>query len=191
MAKTSAGPFSASMVLSLLARRARCDALAGELGRLGELLLQVGAVGDDDDLEGPQHRIGAHRPHQEHHGQALARALGVPDDAAAAVVLAVLSPRLAGAQPLERPADGAVLLVAGDDLDAPAARLGEQREVPDDVEQVGRRQHARDQQLLAGQLGGRLAELGRQLVARQRRRVLPLQEVLRPGGEGADSASSP
>ena len=60
------------------------------------------------------------------------------------------------------------------------------REVPHEVEQVGRREHASDQQLLPGQLSGGLAELGRQLVARQRRRVLPLQEVLRTGREGAD-----
>ena len=35
-------------------------------------------------------RTGPHLAHQEDHGQALARSLGVPDDAAAPVVLAVL-----------------------------------------------------------------------------------------------------
>ena len=64
--------------------------LAGQRGGHRELALQVLAVGDDDDLEAPQLRVRAHLAHQEHHGQALARALGVPDDAAALVVLAVL-----------------------------------------------------------------------------------------------------
>jgi hypothetical protein len=34
--------------------------LAGQLRRGGQLLFQVSAVGDDDDFEGPQQRVGAH-----------------------------------------------------------------------------------------------------------------------------------
>ena len=90
MAKTSAGPFSASTVRSLLTRRARWTPSPESLGGRRELLLQVGPVGDDDDLEGPQHRVRAHRADQEDHREGLARALGVPDEAAAAVALAVV-----------------------------------------------------------------------------------------------------
>ncbi len=60
-----------------------------------ELILQIVAVGDDNDLEAAQLFTPAHFANQEDHRQALARSLRVPDDAAASVVLAVLSPRLA------------------------------------------------------------------------------------------------
>src|SRR6476659_3754140 len=51
-------------------------------------------------------------------------------------------------RPPRRSADRAVLLVARHDLDALATRLREQREVPNDVQQVRGAEHASDQQLL-------------------------------------------
>ena len=71
--------------------------LAGQVGGGGKLRLQVLAVGDHDDFEAPQIRLGAQLPDQKHHRQAFARALGMPDDAAPAVVFAVLDAGFAGA----------------------------------------------------------------------------------------------
>ncbi|SKS17720.1 Uncharacterised protein [Mycobacteroides abscessus subsp. abscessus] len=42
--------------------------LSGQLRGGSQLLFQVGTVSDDDDFEGPQHRVGAHGAHQEDHG---------------------------------------------------------------------------------------------------------------------------
>ena len=72
----------------------------------------------------------------------------------------------------------AVLLIAADDLDRAPLDRHEQREVPDDVEQVRGAQHAGDQHLLARQLARSLPELGRDVIPRDRSRVLPLSEVV-------------
>jgi len=53
--------------------------------------------------------------------------LGVPDDAAAPVIVAILRPRLSGAQPFQRAVYSAVLLIAGDGLDGLAANIHEQK----------------------------------------------------------------
>ena len=155
--------------------------LAGERGCTAELVFEVGAVGDQHDLEPPQLEVAPHRPDQEHHGQALARPLGVPDDPAPAVHVAVGCPRLAGEQPPHRLVDAPVLLVAADNLDRAArADLHEQREVPDDVQQPLRRQHPGRQQFLLRDSSGALAEGGGDLVDGGRLRVLPCQ-VMRAG----------
>ena len=70
-----------------------------------DLLVELGPVGDDEDAAAVD--VLADPLGEPHHGQALARALGVPDDAA-----------LAGADvPLGR-LDAEVLVVAGELLDA-------------------------------------------------------------------------
>ena len=112
--------------MSLLVRRARCTPSPDSLAVSDSCFSRSVRSVTTTTLKARSSWIGPHRPHQEHHGQRLARALGVPDQATAAVVLAILRPRLAGPQPLQRPADSAVLLVAGDDLDALAVDLGEQ-----------------------------------------------------------------
>src|SRR5690606_1692555 len=89
------------------------------------------------------------------------------------------------------PADGAVLLVASDDLDAPAVHLGEEREVPHNVEQIGRCQHPGGQQLLSGQLRHGLAELRCQLVARERKGIHPSSHADTDAPTGATSAGAP
>ena len=84
-----------------------------------------------------------HLPHHEHHGQRFARALGVPDDAAA------LARGLAFQQSLHGQLDGAELLVAADDLDGLALVVGgEQREGADEVEQVVAVEHPGHEALL-------------------------------------------
>ena len=155
------------------------DGLAGELGGAAKLPLQVGAVGDQHDLEPAQIGVAAHGPDQEHHGEALARPLGVPDDPAAAVDMAVHWPGVAFDQPLQRLVHAPVLLVAAHDLDhAARADLHEQREVPHDVEQPLRGQHPRRQQLLLGDGISGLAHRCGHLVDGGRERVLPRQIVL-------------
>ena len=84
-----------------------------------------------------------HLPHHEHHGQRLAGALGVPDDAAA------LARGFAFQQALHCELYGAELLIAPDDLDRLALVVRrEQREGANDVEQVVAVQHARHEALL-------------------------------------------
>jgi len=129
--------------------------LAGQGRRIGELLLQVAPVGDDHDLEALEPRVRAHLANEENHGEALPAALGVPDDAATAVLLPVLQAGLAGEHALRGPE----LLVAADDLQRAAAGLHEQGEVPDDVQQVGGAQHPRHQLLLTRERRARLAQL--------------------------------
>ena len=155
------------------------DRLAGELGGAAQLPLQVRAVSDQHDLEPAQIGVAAHDPDQEHHGEALARPLGVPDDPAAAVDVAVRRPGVALDQPTQRLVHAPVLLVAAHDLDR-AARAGlyEQREVPHDVEQPLRGQHPRRQQLLLRDGTSRLAQRCGHLTDGGRERVLPRQIML-------------
>ena len=115
------------------------DALTG----LGELLFQLGAVGDEDDLPVRELRVTVHLPNHEHHGERLAGALGVPDDAAALAGIAAFE------QSLHRQLHRADLLVAADHLDRLALVIRrEQREGPNQVEQVVPVEHAGDETLL-------------------------------------------
>ena len=84
-----------------------------------------------------------HLAHHEHHGQRFARALGVPDDAAA------LAGVLALQQALHRQLDGAELLVAPHDLDGLALVVGrKEREGADEVQQIVAVEHPGHQALL-------------------------------------------
>ena len=104
--------------LHLVAPLDDVDAPADQHRRLGELLLEVRAVDDEDQLDVVEVARSAQHAPDEHHGQRLAGALRVPDDAAA------LGRRLPLAQACHDPARRAVLLVAGDDLDPLAVRAG-------------------------------------------------------------------
>ena len=115
------------------------DALTG----LGQLLFQLGAIGDEDDLPVRELRVTVHLPNHEHHGERLAGAPGVPDDAAALAGITAFD------QPLHRQLHRAELLVAADDLDRLALVIRrEQREGPNQVEQVVPVKHAGDETLL-------------------------------------------
>ena len=150
------------------------DALAG----FGELVFQLGAVGDENHLPLRERGMPIHLAHHEHHGQRFAGALRVPDDAAA------LAGTLALQQTLHRQLHGAELLVAPDDLDDLALVVGrEQGEGADDVEQVVAVQHPGHEALLV--VGAAAAVL--QIVHRTRKRVGPAVEVLfAVGGDGAE-----
>jgi hypothetical protein len=184
-AEHQAGAVAAQQLLELGGVAGLLDALAGELGGGGELGLEVLAVGDHHHLEAAQRRVGTQLAHQEHHGEALAAALGVPDDAAAAVGLAVLAARLAALQALHGPGDAAELLVAAHQLDGLAADVHEQGVVAHDVEQVGPGEHAGDQALLGGEV--RHAEIDGHLRLAHRRHRLPAQVVGEAGADGADT----
>jgi len=107
-----------------------CGAQAGMvLEGLGDLVVQLHAVGHH--YEGPvalhpaQHLLG-----EEHHREALAAALGLPEHAGAAVSpLACLQHRGDGV------VDAEELVVLTENLDQPALVLREQREVLHQVEQ--------------------------------------------------------
>src|SRR5688500_9295786 len=104
------GAVLAEDVLEVVLVAGAGDGFAGEGGGVAELLFEVGAVGDDDDLEALEVRQGAKLADEKDHGEALAGPLGVPDDAAALVHLAVLVAGLAGAEAADGLLDGAVLL---------------------------------------------------------------------------------
>ena len=128
-------------------------------------------------LKSSRSGCGAQHPRHEDHGQRLARALGVPDDARARLR------RLAGAQALDDLAGGAVLLVAADDLDAPA-RIGvhEHRAGAQHVEQGRRREQPLDQLLLLA-LDAQRRRVGPVALGPD---VLPGIEVLVAGGDRAE-----
>ena len=150
------------------------DALAG----FGKLVFKLGPVGDEHDLPLGERGMPVHLPHHEHHGQGFARALRVPDDAAA------LARGLAFEQALHRELHGAELLVTPDDLDDLALVVGgEQREGADDVEQIVAVEHAGDQALLVV----RAAAAVIQIIQGTRERVRPAIEMLFVmGGDGAE-----
>ena len=128
----------------------KADALAG----FGKLLLQLGAVGDKDHLPVGQGRMAIHLAHHEHHGQRFARALGVPDDAAA------LAGVRAFQQALDRQLDRAELLVAAHDLDGLAFVVGgKEGEGADQIEQVVAVEHAGHQALLVVGTAGAVIQI--------------------------------
>jgi len=96
--------------------------------------------------------MAVHRPHHEHHGQRLAGALGMPDDAAAFPWSFTVQ------QPLHGFLDGAELLIAPNDLDGFALVVDrEEREVADNLQQVHWVEHSSHQPLLI--VGGTAAML--------------------------------
>ena len=140
-------------------RLAQQVAAAGEGAE--ELVVQVVAVGDDDDRRVPHRRVQDHAARIEGHRQALARPLGVPDDADAPVArlapglrarlvaprasrLTCWAPRAGRAQRLlDRRVDRVELVVAGHLLDdravaAAVPRVLEHDEVAQQVEKAAR-----------------------------------------------------
>ena len=151
----------------------------GQFGGVLQLLLKRGAIGDHHHLEAAEPWMGAQLTHQLHHGDAFTRALGVPDNAAPLV------PLLAGLQPgrarrqtrhglLHRP----VLLIAWAEFDQFTFTGLEQDKMAQDVEQVGRPQHAGNEFLLTAQGGANPADLGQHLGLGTWRDILPLDIML-------------
>ena len=144
---------------------------AGGLEGLGDLVVQLLAVGDDHEGGTAQH-LAQHLLREEHHRQALARALRVPEHAQALALL------LLGLAQLHQPRDGLVhaqeLVVLGGLLDQPALALLEHREVLDVIQQP-----RRFQQPAQCALQRDLASLGLVIHA------LPVEEVLPGAGQRA------
>ena len=154
--------------------------LAAQLHGLLELVLELSAVGDGHDLVVRELRDRPHPADQEGHGEALARALGVPDDPAALA-------RLACQQPVDSTLDRPELLVAGCHLDRRAGVDGhEGDEVVHDVEQVDRVEHAGGEDLLLAELLLGLVPARGELRHGQGVRVAPGDIVLLGGGNGAE-----
>jgi hypothetical protein len=144
---------------------------AGGLEGLGDLLVQFHAVGDDH--EGPvAGQLAQHLLREEHHREALAAALRLPEHAAAPVA------QLAR---FEHRGDGVIdaeeLVVLADDLDQPGLVLGKQREVLDQIEQAGG---------VAGAAQHHFQRHAARLVLALD--ALPLHPTLPVGGERADAA---
>src|SRR5690349_8182872 len=97
---------------------------------LVDLAVELLAVGDDEEGPGAgefaQDFLG-----EEDHREALAAALGVPEDAEAALFLAD------GADGLDSVVDAEILVVLGEDLDERATTLAIEDEVFDEIEQAG------------------------------------------------------
>ena len=108
------------------------------------LLVEVLAVGDDDERPVPRH-LAEHLLREEEHRHRLARALGVPEDAELAPLLRRGVPQLL--HPGEGVVDTEVLVVAGEQLDEPTGQVLEDDEVLDQVEQAFLGAHAPDDRL--------------------------------------------
>ena len=133
----------------------------------GDLLIELRAVGDDDDGWLLLGRVSAQFERQPEHRQALAGSLGVPDDAAA------------GARFVRRPdpvhglVDRDELPVAGQLAGGPAAFDLEDDEVPDDVEKVSSFEETVEEDVLGR---GGAPELVFELFGAEWVGLLPLQE---------------
>ncbi len=137
---------------------------------LVDLAVELLAVGDDE--EGPdasqfaQDFLG-----EEDHREALAAALGMPENAEAALI------RPDGADGFDGVVDAEILMVLGEDLDERAAALAIEDEVLGEVEQAGV-----------------VADAAQDGIERDDARLafafnlLPLEEVLPASGEGADTS---
>ena len=130
-------------------------------------LIELRAVGDDDDGWLLLGRVAAQLERQPQHRQALPGSLGVPDDAAAGARF-VCRP-----DPAHRLVDGDELPVAGQLAGGPAALDLEDDEVPDDVEEVSSFEEPVEQDVLGR---GRAPELVFELFEAERVGLLPLQE---------------
>ena len=126
---------------------------AGREG-VAELLVQVHPVGHQHDARIADGRLQRQRARQHHHGQRLARALGVPDDAAATLAAVVRLPD-AG----EHLADGEHLLVARDLAHAAV----EHGEGPGHLQQALRAAQRVERAVLLGHLPAH--QIGRNLLA--------------------------
>ena len=131
--------------------------LAEELAATGEgaeeLIVQVVAVGEHDDGRVCHGRFEDELAGEEEHGQALAGALGVPDDAA--LVVAVGSGGFDGA--FDGLVDRVVLVIPGDLLDDGLAVVFEDDEGADQIEEPPLLEHALDEGFeLVGGFGNEL-----------------------------------
>ncbi len=130
--------FAALGLLGVLAEKVLAEAECR-----GELVVQVVAVGQHDDRRVRKLRRLNRQPGEERHQEALSRSLRVPDHADLAV--AVRTARI------DRLADGFAraveLVIAGDDLERPRARIAENNEIPDQGKDVCTREYAAQQGL--------------------------------------------
>ena len=177
------GALAAHQLLYGHRRRGHLHHFAGQRCGGAELVLQVFAVGHHHHFEAAQGGVRAQLAHQEHHGQRLARALGVPDHATAPVVLAILQASLAALQALNRLVHGAELLIPACHLDGLPTGLHEQGEVAHDVQQVRLVEHARHHPLLLGQCGN--PQAGGNIFFARRGRGLPAGKVLEQAADRA------
>ena len=146
----------------------------------GDLPVELGAVGDDDDGRLLLRLVAAELERQPEHGQALARPLRVPDDAAPRTRF----PRRP--DPPHRLVDGDELLVAGQLADGAAVFDLEDNEVAGDVEEVARLEEPVEQDVLRRR---RAPELLAELLHAQRIRLLPFEkEPLRRAHRAVDGA---
>ena len=146
----------------------------------GDLPVELGAVGDDDDGRLLLRLVAAELERQPQHGQALARPLRVPDDAAPRARF----PRRS--DPSHRFVDGDELLVAGQLADGAAVFDLEHHEVADDVEEVARLEEPVEQDVLRRR---RAPELLAELYRAQGIRLLPFEEEpLRRADRSVDGA---
>ena len=103
-----------------------------------ELVIEVIAVRDDDDGGVLHGRVGDDLTSVEGHEQALAGALGVPDDANSAVAVWARGGNCA----LDSMAHGVKLVIPGHDLDDARAGVLEHGEVADQGQKPGLLEHA-------------------------------------------------
>lgn len=155
------------MLLALRLHRRLAEEL-GAPGKLGiELVVQVDAVGHDHDGGAVQRLL--QEMGVEDHGQGLAAALGVPEDAALAVGGG------GGHRFLHRLADGEVLVIPGQNLNRLLGVAGKEDEILQNVQQPLPLEHTLVEGVKLG-IGGVLiaAVFG-----------LPLHEAVQAGGDGA------
>ena len=146
----------------------------------GDLPVELGAVGDDDDRRLLLRLVAPQLERQPEHGQALARPLRVPDDAAPRARF----PRRP--DPPHRLVDRDELLVAGQLADGAAVLDLEDDEVANDVEEVARLEEPVEQDVLRRR---RAAELLAELLHAQGIGLLPFEkEPLRRADRAVDSA---
>ena len=149
---------------------------------VGDLLVQLGAVGYHHDVGVGQARLAADLGRQPQHGQRLARPLGVPDHTAPLLGLGFRQD--APHRRLDRP----VLLVAGQLLGHPALIRLVNHEVAQDVQQRRRGQQPHDELRLPLRLDG---EVLSHPVLRVGHHGLPLEVgVLRRADGGVDGAGA-
>ena len=113
------------------------DGFPGQRRCVRQLILQVLPVCDHDDFETAQFRVGSEFENQKHHRQTFTTALGMPDNPAPPVVLAIFRTSFTGFQTLDGPDDGPILLIPAHQFDGLPAHGHEQRKVTDDIQQVG------------------------------------------------------
>ena len=118
------------------------DLLARQRRRFAQLFFEVCAVVDEADFEILQVVAHPQLSDDEHHRQALAASLSMPNNAGAIIR------RLASAKPVDDFADGSILLVTSDHLHSGLAGVHEQRAGPHEIQQRLFRQHPLDEHFL-------------------------------------------